>query len=165
MRRLSRALRITVVLAAAVVVCAAARAGPFEDGVEAYNRGDYATALELFRPLAEQGLAEAQSYLGVMYDNGEGVARDDAESVKWFRLAAEQGYAEALANLGVMYAQGQGVPQDYVLAHMWLSLAASKLPTGAQRDVAEVVRDAVANEMTPDQIAEAQRLAQEWSPN
>ena len=67
--------------------------GPFDDGQAAYDRGDYATALQLWRPLADQGDASAQSSLGAMYAFGKGVQRDDAVAVTWFRKAAEQGHA------------------------------------------------------------------------
>ncbi|MDA0221360.1 MAG: tetratricopeptide repeat protein, partial [Proteobacteria bacterium] len=63
----------------------------YQDGVDAYNRGDYATALHEWRPLAEQGNAYAQSILGVMYYEGTGVPQDYAEAVRWYRLAADQG--------------------------------------------------------------------------
>ncbi len=66
-------------------------AGPYENGLAAYQRGDYATALHYWRPLAERGVAQAQNNLGLMYANGQGVPQDDAEAVTWFRLAAEQG--------------------------------------------------------------------------
>src|SRR3990172_7650549 len=87
-------------------------AGPFEDAAAAYELGDYATALRLMRPLAEQGDALAQYNLGVMYENGQGVPQDYAEAVKWYRKAADQGVALAQSNLGFAYANGQGVPQD-----------------------------------------------------
>ena len=85
--------------------------------------------------------------------------QDDAEAVQWFRQAAEQGYAEAQYNLGIMYARGD--PEDYVQAHMWLDLAASRL-TGEARENAVRGRDIVAGRMTPDQLAEAQRLGRDW---
>ena len=85
----------------------------FDEGVAAYNRGDYATAVEEWLPIAEQGNADAQYNLGIMYDNGYGVPQDYAEAVRWYRLAAEQGYAKAQFVLGVMYDNGRGVPQDY----------------------------------------------------
>jgi TPR repeat protein len=66
-------------------------AGPIEDGVAAYERGDYATALQLFRPSAEGGDAIAQFNLGIMYNNGFGVPQDNATALKWFGLAAAQG--------------------------------------------------------------------------
>ena len=134
------------------------------EGVAAYHRGDYATALREWRPLAEQGNAAAQSRLGVMYENGEGVPRDTAEAVRWYRKAAEQGHTRAQNNLGLMYQNGKGVPQDYAQAHMWLNLAASKLPPGEDRDSAVENRDNVAERMTPAQISKAQKLAREWRP-
>ena len=73
-----------------------AAAQTFDAALEAYVRGDYATALAGFQNYAEQGDATAQFNLGVMYANGgEGVPEDDAEAVRWYRLAAEQGYAAA----------------------------------------------------------------------
>ena len=70
-------------------------AAAIDDGQAAYNAGDYATALRLWRPLAEQGNARAQNNLGVMYENGKGVAQDVIEAVRWYRLAAVQGYGGA----------------------------------------------------------------------
>lgn len=90
----------------------------------AYQKGDYATALRLLRPLADRGGARAQSTLGHMYYHGRGVRQDDLEAIKWFRLAAEQDDARAQFHLGIMYAEGQGVPQDYVEAAKWYRLAA-----------------------------------------
>ena len=92
-----------------------------------------------------------------MYDNGQGVVQDYAEAVKWYRLAAEQGYAQAQNNLGLMYRKGQGVVQDFVYAHMWMNIAAA---SGNSR--AALNRDSNATQMTPAQIAEAQKLAREW---
>src|ERR1017187_3218547 len=84
-------------------------AGPLEDGQAAYNRGDYATALKLFRPLAEQGNADAQNNLGWLYEQGSAVKRDFKEAMKWYRSAAEQGSARAEYSLGVLYQRGSGV--------------------------------------------------------
>ena len=143
---------------------ARAVSGPFEDGWNAFNSGDYATALRLWRPLAEQGNAGAQFSLGIMWANGHGVPQDHAEAAKWFRLAAEQGFAGAQASLGVTYLEGLGLPQDDVQALMWFNLAASRFPPGEDHDRAVQDRDTVAKRMTPAQIAEAEKLAREWSP-
>ena len=99
-------------------------AGTLEDADAALKRRDYQTAVRLIRPLAEQGNANAQYTLGVLYDNG------------------------------------LGVPQDRVMAYMWLNLAAMQ-----GRESAATFRDLVARLMTPQQIAEAQKLAREWKPN
>lgn len=229
----SAALLLAMGLAAPVA------AGPFEDGVAAYQRLDYAAAMRFVRPLAEKGSARAQVYVGSMYAHGQGVAqnvpegmkwlqratsqgdayaqfqrgnlhklglvvpRDNAEALKWYRLAAAQGYAPALYNLGLMYqegrgvpqdhaeaakwyrlaidsdftepdfnyranaqlklgrqyADGQGVPQDYLLAYMWLDLSAAQKTLGA-----DIFRQEVSSRLTPAQLAEAKRLAQEWKP-
>jgi TPR repeat protein len=101
------------------MIGASISAAPYDDGFAAYNRGDLATALRLWRPLAEQGDARAQNALGRMYDEGQGVPQDYVEAVRWYRMAAEQGYAYGENNLGVMYYQGHGVPQDYVQAMKW----------------------------------------------
>ena len=98
------------------------------DYVAAYQRGDYATVIRELRPLAEQGNAEAQHYLGVMYGEGHGVPQDYAEAVGWWRKAAEQGMADAQHNLGVMYDNGQGVPQDYAEAVKWYRKALDTPP-------------------------------------
>ena len=128
----------------------------FEDGVAAYQRTDYSTALNFLRPVAEQGDVNAQHDLGLMYYNGEGGPQDLTEAEKWWRKAAEQGHAYAQFSLGSVYQYGHGVPQDKALAHMWFSLAAVQIFEGAMG------RDMVAEEMTPDQITKAQRMAREW---
>ena len=115
-----------------------------------------AKALKWFRRAADQDHAAAQSNLGLLYAEGRGVTRDDVEAAKWFRRAADQGLIEAQTILGLMYVKGQGVAQSYLLAHMWLNLAAAQGEARALGD-----RDQLARMMTPAQIAEAQRLAQE----
>ena len=154
--------RLVLTIAMLIVLAAPAWAG-FDEGVAAYTRGEYATALREFRPLAEQGDPRAQGYLGFMYSHGQGVPQDYAEAVKWYRKAAAQGQAHAQNNLGFMYGNGQGVPQDYVQAHFWFNLAASHVPPGTFRDMAVENRDVFATKMTPAQIAEAQRMAREWT--
>jgi len=131
----------------------------FQAGKDAYDRGDYDTALKEWRPLAEQGDADAQHQLGNLYRQGKSVPQDYAEAMKWTRLAAEQGYAWAQYNLGIMYDKGQGVPQDYIQAYMWASLAAAP----GDEDAVEGL-EVLGKKMSPDQIAQAQRLAREWKP-
>jgi TPR repeat protein len=104
----------------------------FDSGREAYRRGDYATAMREWRPLAEQGHSLAQYFLGSMYEAGLGVPEDDGEAVKWFRRAAEQGHAEAQTHLGVRYDLGWGVPEDDAKAVKWWRLAAEQGDTSAQ---------------------------------
>ena len=90
--------------------------------------------------------------------------QDYKEAVRWYRAAAEQGFADAQSNLGLMYDKGQGVPQDYIQAHMWYNLAASSGGDDEDRELAANIRDLIAEKMTSEQIAEAQRQAREWKP-
>ncbi len=162
---------IALVAFALFVGSMTAYAAEFDVGVKAYQRGDYATAIQIFRQLAEQGDAKAQIKLGVMYARGwvvtttgkiieyRNVRPDQAEAVRWFRKAAEQGDTDAQYNLGIRYADGQGVTQDYAQAYMWLNLAAAQ----GQKDAGKR-RDILAKQMTHAQIAEAQRLARDWKP-
>ena len=122
---------------------------------------EQAEATQLYRLAAEQGVAGAQSRLGIMYAEGRGVAQDDRESVRWFRLAAEQGDAEAQAGLGLAFGAGRGVLQDFVASYMWMTLSVAQL-TGVTLNGALKFLDTIAAAMTPEQIAEAQRLAREW---
>ena len=110
--------------------------------------------LDTVRQAAEQGDARAQFNLGIMYDNGEGVFKDEAEAVKWFRLAAEQGHADAQFNLGVTYANGQGVLKDSVLAHMWYNIAGAN-----GNEAARKLRDNLEDDMTRAEISRATELA------
>jgi uncharacterized protein len=136
-----------------------------------YHRGrgvreDHAEALKWFRLAAGQGNAVAEFTLGVMYAEGQGVPQDNDEAAKWYRLAADQGHPQAQYNLGLWYAKGDGGSPDTVRAHMWFNLAAAHFPASDSRNRGAAVtsRDAVARNMTSDQIAEAQRLAREWKP-
>jgi len=121
---------------------------------------NYTEAMKWYRLAADQGYAEAQVNLGMMYYNGgQGVPRDYAEAARWFDLAADQGNAYAQNNLGLMYAQGQGVPQDILRAHVWFNLSATQGHQDAVRN-----REIAERRMTPTQIAEAQKLARDWKP-
>ena len=131
-----------------------------------YDKGegvpqDDAEALRWYRLAADQGVANEQYNVGLMYADGRGVPQDAAEAVRWYRLAADQGDAVAQNLLGTMYRNGEDVPQDDVLAHMRYSLSASRATRGL-RERAVQGRDRVAGLMNPTEIAEAQRLAREW---
>lgn len=137
----------------------AAGASPRYDGKAAYDRGDFAMAMQIWKPLAEAGDAFSEYNIGLIYAYGKGVAIDYAEAAKWYRAAADQGYVYALVGLGKMYLAGDGMPPDKVQAYMWMDIAASR----GDRDAGDY-RETVAKQMTPEQIAEAQALAREWKP-
>ena len=111
-------------------------------------------------PLAEQSDAEAQYNLGVRYENGRGVRKNQQKAFWWWRVAAEQGEAFAQDALGVIYYYGTGVPKDYVLAYKWYNLAAAQEPD----EFAAEFRDIIAKKMTPSQISEAQKLSRNFKP-
>ena len=147
------------VLLTLLAISGPAVAGPIDDAEAAYGRSDYATALPLFRLLADQGVATAQYRLGHLYDDGTGVTQDYVQALRWYRLAADQGIAAAQFGLGTIYENGQSVPQDFVLAHMWFNLSASQ-----GNKAAALNRDELATSMNPAQVTEAQKLAREWDP-
>jgi TPR repeat protein len=152
-------LRLTIAFVLSFVCLATPTWSDYKAGEDAYNRGDYATALREWQPLAEQGVPSAQFRLGLLYENGNGVPRDFAKARLWYEKAAVQGEAKAQFYLGIQSAFGEGGPLDLVQAHMWYSLAA-----GNGNAHAPGYRDDLARQMTPAQIAEAQRLAREWKP-
>lgn len=130
---LSQTVRVVLVaLLMGVALAGNAVAGPFEDGVSAFERGGYVEAAKFFREAAERGDAWAQSMLGSMYNEGRGVSPDYAEALKWFRRAADQGDANAQNDLGLIYLYGQGVPQNYAEAEKWFREAADQGDASAQ---------------------------------
>jgi TonB family protein len=119
-------------------------------------------ATEGYRKAASAGNGAAQTVLGNIYARGHGVTRDYAEAVGWWRKAADVGNPAAQYSLGLAYAQGQGVEQDLVLAHMWLTLSAAIPSESLELRTKE--RLDIAKQLTPQQLAESQRLAREWKP-
>jgi len=114
--------------------------------------------LERTRRSAEKGDAVAQDKLGNLYSRGAGVPLDYKQAAEWYSKAAEQGFALAQSNLAFMYYKGEGVQKDDVKAYAWLSLAAAQ---GKSKD-AEGARDLVAMGLTPEQLNQAQALANEF---
>jgi TPR repeat protein len=121
-----------------------------------FGKADYQAALFWFRRSASRNNPDAQNSLGQMYEDGDGVKQDFTQAAKWYRKAAEHvpdfgGAGQGRNNLGLLYVNGRGVPRDYVQAYMWFRLANTE-------DNVSSVKD----QMTPAQIIEAERLANEW---
>ena len=152
-------LRFSIALVLSLVCLVVPAWADFQAGMDARNRGDFAKALREWRPLAEQGDARAQFYLGMLYENGDGVPRDYEKAREWYEKSAAQAEANAQFYLGLLSAFGRGGPLDLAQAHMWYSLAAGNGHVGAT-----VYRNDLAKQMTPAQIAEAQKRAREWKP-
>lgn len=134
---------------------------PYEEATAAIRRGDYATALWLLRPMADRGLAIAQYSLGVMYANGQGMAKNDAEALRFYRLAADQGLPIAQFNLGVNYYTGRRVKRDYAEAVKWLRLAADQGNTNAQHNLGVIYAEGQGVPQNYYEAAKWHRLAAE----
>ena len=156
--------KVLVVTLVAAMQASLVAAGPLEDGTAAYNRGDFATALQTWRPLADRGDPDVQVFLGNMFAFGQGVPRDYVAATQWYRLAADYGQPDAQYNLGLMYDGGHGLLQDFVQAHVWFALAVANFPASRAKDRADAAEGLrfVAARMTPEQIAEAQAITSAW---
>jgi len=126
----SRILRIAFF--ALLAVSGASFGDALQDGIAAYRAGEYAKAYELWKPLAEKGVAAAQYQLGTLYAEGKGVDQNDATAAIWFERAAEHGDAAAQYNLGASYAEGLGVRKDDAEAARWFRRAAEQNMAFAQ---------------------------------
>jgi TPR repeat protein len=117
-----------------------------------------------YRKAAEQGNADAQNRLGLMYDEGRGVPQNDSEAVKWYRKAAEQGLGVAQNNLGWMYRNGEGVPQDMETAYMWFYIAVTNGYKDAQKWIDELEEKGFFTKakVSPQEIARAKQRAREF---
>lgn len=132
------ALRFSVVLVLSIVYLATPAWADFKAGMDAYHRGDYATAMREWQPLAEQGQVVAQYQLGLLYANGQGVTKDDAKARQWYEKAAVQGHVEAQVNLGILLMYARGGQQDYKMAVYYLRLSANQGNDLAQRRLGQM---------------------------
>jgi TPR repeat protein len=122
-----------------------------------YNAGDYYSAFRICTKAAEQGNSGAQYNLGLMYDTGEGTPQDYKQALYWYTKAAEQGNSGAQSQLGFAFYLGEGTPKNNVLAYVWWNIAAAQGDESAANN-----RGIIEKEMTPNQIAEAQKLSKEY---
>lgn len=120
------------------------------------------------KPLRERAAAgdiDAQFLLGKNYEAGRGGLKQDyAEAYKWYRAAADRNDPFAQASVGLLYRFGKGVPKDPVQSYMWFQLAINQL-RGPDRDSIVELQDAVAAQMTREQIEESTRLSRAWKPS
>jgi TPR repeat protein len=95
----------------------------WEVGLSSYRHGDFATALKEFQ---NDGSAESNFYLSIMYEMGQGTAQDREKALELLQTAAEKGLDVAQADLGLIYLEGKGVPKDEERAFKWLRKAADQ---------------------------------------
>jgi TPR repeat protein len=134
-------------------------AADFQAGLDAYNKGDYAAALKEWRPLAEQGDANSQYNLGLLYARGQGVPQDYKQALAWYQKAAEQDVPAAEYNLGVMYANGQGVDANPAEAKKWFTKAAQKGVGEAVEGLAAIYGEGLGSSETPAELEKWYREA------
>jgi len=128
-------------------------AAALEDGRDAYQKGDYAAALKLLRPLADAGNPEAQVFVGMSYEFGDGVTKNTAEAVKWYRQAAQKGSIDAAYNLGTIYEDGNGIAKNIPEAVKWFREAAAKGHVLSQRELASLYHEGAAGMERDDKEA------------
>ena len=136
--------------------------GQSDDPRVAFKKGDYEKAFNLWMPMANNGDAEAQNYLGVHYYLGLGTSRNYKEAVKWFEMAAKSGYPDAQRNLGDMYHYGRGVPQDFYHAYIWYFAASQQGHENAKLSLENIAGN---NKLTPNQQMHAKIEANSFIPD
>ena len=131
----------------------------FIDVLRFFETGKLPTKTEALFRNAEKGNAVAQANLGLCYSKGDGVHQDHKEAIRWFRLAARQGNSRAQFYLGCAHIAGEGVSKCCERAYAYFEAAAVQ----GDQDAAEW-RATIMKKMTPEQIFEGNRLAQEENP-
>lgn len=132
------------------------------EGKAALDAGDYPTAVQELKPLAEAGDAAAQVMLAQIYLGGHGGSAGDALTL--LNAAADQGDPQAQARLGLIYATGKGAGADYAAAYRWFALAAKGEQSDTTRILAETNRDAVAKRLTAAERSQADAEIAAWQP-
>ena len=149
-------------VAALALVGAPAWAG-YEEGVMAYESGNYGLAYEEFSALSAGGHAGAEFMLGAMYFYGKGKPRDNALAATWFHKSARKGNVAAQLAYGSLHTRGWGVQRDLVEAYMWLTQVAEE-DISSLHGQAVLLRDEAAHDMTAAEVDRARRKAQAWRP-
>jgi TPR repeat protein len=144
-------------LIAALILAAAPAWADFDSGMEAYTSGSFEQAARQWAPLAEQGEKQAQYHLGLLYEEGQGVAKNYDLARFWYLRAAQQGFIDAYFALGDIYAAGRGTESDRSLAYHWYTMAAA---SGHAR--AKEIMGRYAPKLSTQQMAESDRSTKAW---
>ena len=129
------------------------------DPKKAFEKGDYKTAFNLWMPLAENGDADAQNYLGILYYLGLGVQKDYKKALQWYERAAKAGHSDAQRNYGDMINFGRGITKDNYQAYKWYFASAQQGNEKAARQI-EVI--AASGNLSPNQQMHAKIEANEF---
>lgn len=161
--------RMSVCVSAALAVflaltpAAPAADGDFADAMAKYDAEEFEGARAYFERLAERGHSGAETMLGVMYFNGQGIEADPAFAAIWFFKAARKGNPNAQLAFGSLHIRGIGVSQSLVKAHKWLALAEAR-SEGEVTGEAARLRKEIEALMTAEELARARANAQSWRP-
>ncbi len=158
-----RRLVAALIVLGTMAVSGRAYAAPYQDGLVAYEQGQFIDAIREFRSLAVTGHPGAEFMLGVMHFNGFGVDRNEKVAAIYFRLAAEQGDAGAQLAFGSLHVRGIGVMQNLVEARKWLSICSRSATPELARQATALI-SATASLMTAAEISRADRDAERWRP-
>lgn len=153
-----------VTLLAALLLLGGCGGPSFEEGMTAYQQGDYEKAAAIWDKVARSGHPGAQYYLGNLHRAGLGVAEDPAEAAGWFRRAARQGHAQAQFNLAYLHAEGRGVKRDPASAYKWYRLAAAGLSSRPRQAEARRNAERLAEEIPPERLRALRQELKDWSP-
>lgn len=132
---------LMIAMGAWLVLATSAWSASVDKGKEAFRNSDYAAAWQEWKPLAEQGDAEAQVGVGLLYQLGYGLAQDDTKAMEWYTHAAQQGNANAQTNLAVLYESGRGAPKNLIEAANWYAKAAHHGQARAQNNLGKMYAD------------------------
>jgi TPR repeat protein len=130
------------------------------DPMQAYTQGDYATAYQLWKPLALAGDADAQNYIGMLYYLGLGTEKDYHEAARWYELAARAGHPGAQRDLGLMYESGRLGQRDFEMAYLWLFAAYQQGNPNASQ-----VLDMLAGQLSPNRVRVLKQKARLYIKN
>jgi TPR repeat protein len=133
--------------------------GKVTDPKTAFDNGDYELAFKLWKPLADNGDANAQNYLGILYYLGLGTKRNYKKSLEWYERAARSGHADAQRNYGDMINFGRGIKKDNYSAYKWYFAASQQGNEKAKRQI-EVI--AASGNLSPNQQMHAKIEANEF---
>lgn len=133
--RIGMSMRISLLSVLLLVGAFGLYAQSYDEGLTAYNQGNYKVAFQTWKQLADKGDPAAEYALGVLYSNGQGVPKDEAVGFSWYLKAAEKGYPDAEYNVAIAYYNGQGVEKDYSTAFSWFLKAGDQGVVEAEYDL------------------------------
>ena len=128
----------------------------FDKGLKEYNNGNYESALNIWEPLAKEGVSNAQYNVGLMYHNGLGTKQDFEQAFKWLLKSSEQGNLNSIRLISTMYALGNGIKKDFIKSYMWAKIGADNDDQNSK-----ILLGGLLKEMSNSEINKANALVQE----